>query len=44
MPYTVEIPGRIDLFSTDAIIDMLARYGVRVKVALVPTKQRAKAA
>ena len=36
--------GRIDLFSTDAIIDMLARLGVRVKVALVPTKQRAKAA
>ncbi|TAK01651.1 XRE family transcriptional regulator [bacterium] len=36
--------GRIDLFSTDAIIDMLARFGVRVKVALVPTKQRAKAA
>ena len=33
--------GRIDLFSTDAIIDMLARLGVRVKVALVPTKQRA---
>ncbi len=36
--------GRIDLFSTDAIIDMLARFGVRVKVVLVPTKQRAKAA
>ena len=36
--------GRIDLFSTDAIIDMLARFGVRAKVALVPTKQRAKAA
>ena len=36
--------GRIDLFSTDAIIDMLARFDVRVKVALVPTKQRAKAA
>ena len=36
--------GRIDLFSTDAIIDMLARLGVRVKVALVPTKQMAKAA
>ena len=25
--------GRIDLFSTDAIIDMLARFDVRVKVA-----------
>ena len=36
--------GRIDLFSTDAIIDMLARFGVRVKVALVSTKQKAKAA
>jgi len=36
--------GRIDLFSTDAIIDMLARFDVRVKVVLVPTKQRAKAA
>ena len=37
-------PRVSDLFSTDAIIDMLARFDVRVKVVLVPTKQRAKAA
>lgn len=26
--------GRIDLFSTDALIDMLARLGIRVRVTL----------
>jgi predicted XRE-type DNA-binding protein len=26
--------GRIDLFSTDALIDMLARLGVRVRIVL----------
>ena len=26
--------GRIDLFSTDALIDMLARLGIRVRVVL----------
>jgi predicted XRE-type DNA-binding protein len=26
--------GRIDLFSTDALIDMLARLGIRVRLVL----------
>jgi len=29
--------GRIDLFSADTLIDMLARFGVRVEVVLKPT-------
>lgn len=29
--------GRIDLFSTDALIDMLARLGVRVRLVLSRT-------
>jgi predicted XRE-type DNA-binding protein len=32
--------GRIDLFSTDALIDMLARLDVRVKVVLRPGRNR----
>ena len=28
--------GRIDLFSTDALIDMLARLGIRVRLVLSP--------
>ena len=35
--------GRIDLFSTDAIIDMLARFGVRVKIVLKPSRRGLKA-
>jgi len=35
--------GRIDLFSTDALIDMLARLGIRVRVVLKPAG-RAKVA
>lgn len=35
--------GRIDLFSTDALIDMLARLGVRVRLVLKPSR-RLKAA
>jgi hypothetical protein len=31
--------GRIDLFSTDALIDMLARLGVRVRIVLSPSRQ-----
>ncbi|HEU4341424.1 MAG TPA: helix-turn-helix transcriptional regulator [Candidatus Binatia bacterium] len=31
--------GRIDLFSTDALIDMLARLGVRVKLVLKPSRR-----
>jgi predicted XRE-type DNA-binding protein len=36
--------GRIDLFSTDALIDMLARLGVRVRLVLKPSGRRLKAA
>ena len=35
--------GRIDLFSTDALIDILARLGVRVQLVLKPSR-RLKAA
>jgi predicted XRE-type DNA-binding protein len=31
--------GRIDLFSTDTLIDMLARLGVRVRLVLKPAKR-----
>lgn len=30
--------GRIDLFSTDVLIDMLARLGVRVRLVLRPSR------
>ena len=36
--------GRIGLFSTDAIIDMLARFGVRVKIVLKPSRRGLKTA
>ena len=36
--------GRIDLFSTDALIDMLARLGVRVRVVLRRSARRSKVA
>jgi predicted XRE-type DNA-binding protein len=36
--------GRIDLFSTDALIDMLARMGVRVRIVLKPGRRGLKAA
>ena len=32
--------GRLDLFSTDALIDMLARLGVSVRVAFAAAKSR----
>jgi predicted XRE-type DNA-binding protein len=32
--------GRIDLFSTDALIDMLARLGVRVRLVVKPVRAR----
>ena len=35
------VRGRIDLFSTDALIDMLARFGIRAKVVLVTSRRRA---
>jgi predicted XRE-type DNA-binding protein len=36
--------GRIDLFSTDALIDILARLGVRVRLVLKRSRRRLKAA
>ena len=33
--------GRIDLFSIDTLIDMLARLGIRAKVVLQPSRRRA---
>jgi predicted XRE-type DNA-binding protein len=32
--------GRIDLFSTDALIDMLARLGVTVRLVLAASRSR----
>jgi predicted XRE-type DNA-binding protein len=32
--------GRIDLFSTDSLIDMLARLGVHVRIVLKPARRR----
>ncbi len=36
--------GRIDLFSTDSLIDMLARLGVHVRLVLKPARRRQKVA
>ena len=36
--------GRIDLFTTDALIDILARLGVRVRLVLQPSRRGLKAA
>ena len=33
--------GRIDLFSIDTLIDMLAKLGIRAKVVLQPSRRRA---
>ena len=33
--------GRIDLFSIDTLIDMLARHGVRTRLVLQPRRRRA---
>lgn len=33
--------GRIDLFSIDTLIDMLARFGIRAKLVLQPRRRRA---
>jgi predicted XRE-type DNA-binding protein len=38
------IRGRIDLFSSDTLIDMLARLGVRVKLVVLPAKKRLQVA
>lgn len=34
------VRGRIDLFSTDTLIDMLARLGIGVRVVLRPLRRR----
>jgi len=34
------VRGKIDLFSIDTLVDMLAHAGVRVKIALAPTKRK----
>jgi predicted XRE-type DNA-binding protein len=36
--------GRIDLFSSDALIDMLARLGVQVRITIKPARRRLKVA
>ena len=36
--------GRLDLFSTDALIDMLARLGVHVRFVLKASRRRPKVA
>ncbi len=36
--------GRIDLFSTDALIDMLARLGAHVRFTVKPSRRRVKVA
>ena len=38
------VRGRIDLFSVDSLIDMLARLGVRVKVVVTSTRKRLQVA
>ncbi len=38
------VRGRIDLFSTDALIDMLARLGIHVWIVLKPSRRGLKAA
>ena len=35
------IRGRIDLFSIDTLIDMLAKLGIRAKIVLQPARRRA---
>lgn len=36
--------GRIDLFSTDVLIDMLVRLGARVRLTVKPDRRNRKAA
>jgi predicted XRE-type DNA-binding protein len=38
------VRGRIDLFSVDSLIDMLARLGVRVKLVVTSPKKRLQVA
>jgi predicted XRE-type DNA-binding protein len=36
--------GRIDLFSVDSLIDMLARLGIRVRLVVTPSRRRLRVA
>ena len=36
--------GRVDLFSTDTLVDMLARLGIRVRLVLKPSRGGLKVA
>ena len=38
------LSGRIDLFSTDALIDVLARLGARVRLTVKPGRRKLKVA
>ena len=38
------VRGRLDLFSVDNLIDLLARLGIRVRVVVVPPKKRLRVA
>lgn len=38
------IRGRLDLFSVDSLIDMLAKLGVRVRLVVAPSKKRLRVA
>ena len=38
------IRGRIDLFSIDTLVNMLARLGVHVKFSLIPPRKRPRVA
>jgi len=38
------VRGRIDLFSVDSLIDMLARLGIRVRLVVTPSRKRLRVA
>lgn len=38
------VRGRIDLFSVDSLIDMLARLGVRVRLVVIRSRKRLRVA
>jgi hypothetical protein len=38
------VRGRLDLFSVDILIDMLAKLGVRVRLVVAPSKKRLRVA
>ena len=38
------VRGRIEIFSVDSLIDMLARLGVRVRLVVAPPRKRLKVA